>query len=313
MSDSAIIFLLCIGLAVMACIIIYQQIAFRAGIQAKLRKISGDLESLLDTDSDEKVMIFTDNPALMELAAQINRLLEDRQRVRVNFRRAQASSKKMLSNISHDIKTPMTVILGYLEIIRLGGDASPAMLAKVEQKAQRVMELINQFFTLAKLEAGDTKIELGRINVNEACRENILDFYELLTSKNFQVDINIPDEVLYARASGDALQRIMFNLISNGIRYGSDGKYLGIFLTADSAHVYIRVTDRGKGIPGEFAANVFDRLFTMDDARSSQIQGNGLGLTIARSLARQMGGDITLESRPDIQTDFTVILQRIAY
>lgn len=313
MNESAIIFLLCIVLAILACIIIYQQIAFRAGIQSKLHKINGALENILDTDSDEKVMIFTDNLALMELAAQINRLLEDRQKVRVNYRRAQAASKKMLSNISHDIKTPMTVILGYLEIIRLSGDASPAMLAKVEQKAQRVMELINQFFTLAKLEAGDTKIELGRINVNEACRENILDFYELLTSRNFQVQIDIPREALYARASGDALQRIMFNLISNAIRYGSDGKYLGIFLTADKAHVYIRVTDKGKGIPEAFAANVFDRLFTMDDARSSQIQGNGLGLTIARSLARQMGGDITMESRPDIQTDFTVILQRIAY
>ena len=111
------------------------------------------------------------------------------------------------------------------------------MLQKVESTAQRVMGLITQFFTLAKLEAGDTDMPLERLNVNEACRENILDFYELLSQKNFEVEINIPDHVLYANANKDALQRIMFNLISNAIRYGGDGKYLGMFLRADQAHI----------------------------------------------------------------------------
>ena len=83
--------------------------------------------------------VFTDNKALIELATQINRMLEDRQKVKVEYRRAEMASKKMLSNISHDIKTPMTVILGYLEIMRLNGTQSNEMLQKVESTAQRVM------------------------------------------------------------------------------------------------------------------------------------------------------------------------------
>ena len=157
MSNATIIFLLTLCIMILICIIVYQQFVFHNGTKAKIHEISSKLKELLDTDSDEKVTVFTDNKALIELATQINRMLEDRQKVKVEYRRAEMASKKMLSNISHDIKTPMTVILGYLEIMRLNGTQSNEMLQKVESTAQRVMGLITQFFTLAKLEAGDTK------------------------------------------------------------------------------------------------------------------------------------------------------------
>ena len=228
MSNATIIFLLTICIVILVCIIVYQQFVFHNGTKAKIHEISSKLKELLDTGSDEKVTVFTDNRALIELATQINRMLEDRQKVKVEYRRTEMASKKMLSNISHDIKTPMTVILGYLEIMRLNGTQSNEMLQKIESTARRVMGLITQFFTLAKLEAGDIDMPLERLNANEACRENILDFYELLSQKDFQVELDIPDQALYANANKDALQRIMFNLISNAIRYGGDGKYLGI-------------------------------------------------------------------------------------
>lgn len=313
MSHSTVIFLLIICIAVLACIIAYQQFAFRTGTKAKLHEISEKLKEILDTASDEKMMVFTDNRELMELASQINRLLEDRQKVKADYRRAQDASRKMLANVSHDIKTPMTVILGYLEMMRLNKSQSGEMLQKVESTAHRVMDLITQFFTLAKLEAGDTDLSLERLNVNEACRENILDFYELLMKNDFAVEIDIPDQTLYAAANRDALQRMMFNLISNAIRYGSDGKYLGVFLRQDESHIYIDIADKGRGIQKEFADSVFDRLFTMEDSRNSDMQGNGLGLTIAKSLAYQLGGDIVLESRPYEKTVFTIILKKMVY
>lgn len=313
MSDATIIFFLSACIAVLICIVLYQQFAFRTGTQIKLKKISQKLEEIQDTDSDENVMVFTDNKVLMDLAAQINRLLENQRKVKVDYRRSEISSKKMLSNISHDIKTPMTVILGYLEIMRLNSSGENEMLLKVEQKAQRVMELINQFFTLAKLEAGDTEITISKIDVCEACRENVLDFYELLTQKEFQVDVDIPEEAVFVRGNKDALQRILFNLISNVVRYGSDGKYMGMFLRSDEKYIYIDVVDKGKGIERAFAQNVFERLFTMEDSRNREIQGNGLGLTIAQNLAHQLGGEITLESEPNVKTTFTVKLWKFSY
>ena len=310
MNNEIILFFLCICIAVLICIVVYQQFVFRRGIQKQLKEISQKLEKIQDTDSDENIMMFTDEQALMELLVQINRLLENQRKMKVDYRRSQISAKKMLSNISHDIKTPMTVILGYLEIMRINGDKEDEMLLKVEQKAKRVMELINQFFTLAKLEAGDMELEISRINICEVCRENILDFYELLKQKEFQVEVKIPEDAVFIMGNKEALHRILYNLISNVIRYGLDGRYLGLVLRSVKNDVYIDVIDKGKGIEKEFAGNVFERLFTMEDSRNRRIQGNGLGLTIAQTLAQQLGGEIVLESEPNVKTTFTVKLHK---
>lgn len=310
MSAGAALFLLSVLCAALFGVILYQRIVYRTGMQKSLRKMSGKLKKILDEDSDEQVMVFTDEQALMDLAAQISRMLDERRRIRAEYRRSQIASKKMLSNISHDIKTPMTVILGYLEIMRLGGPDDGKMLGKVEEKAQGVMGLIDQFFTLAKLEAGDTDIEISKVDICEICRESVLDHYEILTQKGFEVEVDIPEKPVFIWGDRRSLQRILSNLISNAIRYGADGGYIGLSLRAEERSVYIDVTDRGKGIDRAFAQNVFERLFTMEDSRNRAIQGNGLGLTIARDLAHRLGGEITLESEPGVRTVFTVRLQR---
>ena len=312
MSDKTIIFFLAVVVCLLFLVVLYQRFVFGRGIQAKIKRINKKLEEILETGSDEKVMIFTDNPVLMELGGQINRLLIDRQKIRADFKREEISSKTMLANISHDIKTPLTVILGYLEIMRLN-HADHEMLKKVETKANQVMNLINQFFTLAKLESGDTNINLGKVNINEICRENVLEFYDILLQKDFDVDLFIPETAIFVQGEKEALQRILYNLLSNVIRYGSDGKYLGVFLRQDKGNVYIDVVDKGKGIEQEFASNVFDRLYTMEDSRNREIQGNGLGLTIAKNLAKQLEGDIFLDSIPNVKTTFTVSLKKITY
>lgn len=312
MSDKTIIFFLAVVVCILFLVVLYQRFIFGRGIQAKIKRMNKKLEEILETGSDEKVMVFTDNPVLMELGGQINRLLIDRQKIRADFKREEISSKKMLANISHDIKTPLTVILGYLEIMRLN-HADNEMLKKVETKANQVMNLINQFFTLAKLESGDTNINLGKVNINEICRENVLEFYDILLQKDFDVDLFIPETAIFVQGEKEALQRILYNLLSNVIRYGSDGKYLGVFLRQDKGNVYIDVVDKGKGIEQEFASNVFDRLYTMEDSRNREIQGNGLGLTIAKNLTKQLEGDLFLNSIPNVKTTFTVSLKKITY
>ena len=313
MSEATIIFFLTICVGILVCVILYQQFAFRTGTQAKLRAISDKLKEIIEKDSDEQITVFTENKDLMELAAQINALLEKYLKIKADYRRSEITSKKMLSNISHDIKTPMTVILGYLEIMQLSETLSDEMLKKVERKAQSVMELINQFFTLSKIESGDMDIELSRVDICEICRESVLDFYELLSNKKLYVKVDMPETPIYIQGNKEALQRILFNLISNVIRYGADGKYLGISLRDDDRNVYVDVTDKGKGIDRAFADSIFDRLFTMEDSRNRNIQGNGLGLTIAQNLAQRLGGTITLESIPHEKTTFTVRLKKISF
>ncbi|MDE5938270.1 MAG: sensor histidine kinase [Lachnospiraceae bacterium] len=314
---------LCLAVAFLTAVALYQQFVYRAGTQNKIREIHRKLKEIQDEDSGERVMVFTDNKELMELAAQINRLLEENAKTEADFRRLEISSRKMLSNISHDLKTPLTVIRGYLEIMRTSCEARAdaqagpqvrvdlRMLRKAEEKASSLMELIDSFFSLAKLEAGDTEIALSRLDICEVCRESVLNFYEILTEAEFQVEIGLPETADFVLGNREAVQRILSNLISNVIRYGSEGKYLGVFLRMDEQSAYIDVVDKGKGIDSAFAQSVFERLFTMEDSRSRSVQGNGLGLTIAKKLAEQMGGDLTLESVPHVRTTFTLRLGRV--
>lgn len=341
MGGTDMVLLMAAGILILLGILLYQQVYFRKGIQGQLREMSQNLEKILDTDSDEKVLVFTENQALIELASQINRMLESRQKAKADFRRSELASKRMLSNISHDIKTPLTVLLGYLEMMRLhmdgnrteadkldreGSDARSQsmksgaeqkteleMLQKTEEKAQRVLELINQFFTLAKLESGDMHIEKGKVDICEICRGTVLDFYEILVQKKFQVELSIPEIPVFVWGDKNALVRILSNLISNAIRYGADGMYLGVKIRMEEMEepsVFVDVQDRGKGIDRAFSQTVFERLFMMEDSHSRQVQGNGLGLTIAKHLALQMEGDLMLESEPFVETTFTVRLKR---
>lgn len=311
MSHAAVIFFLVCIIIFLLLVVAYQSFVFGKGTQKKLDTLSRKLSEIVEGDSDEKVMVFTDNEALQELCGQINRVLVDRQKRKVEFRRQELSQRRMLANISHDIKTPLTVILGYLEIMRLEKKEDEA-LRKTEAKAVQVIELINQFFTLAKLEAGDTRIEISKINLSELCRETILGFYELLLQKEFMVEVDIPEQDFYAWGERESVDRILCNLLSNAIRYGSDGNYVGAFLREEGSFICVDIADKGKGIEKEFKDSVFERLYTTEDSRNREIQGNGLGLTIARNLARQMGGDLVLESEPGVKTVFTVKLKRFS-
>ena len=309
MDNTILIFFLALTVIFLTLILIYQRFVFTRGIQSELIKITEKLREIMEKDSDEKIMVFTENKVLKDLDGQINLLLLKHQKVKADLKREEISSKKMLSNISHDIKTPLTVILGYLEIMGLNRPEDE-MLKKAQSKAKEVMNLINQFFTLAKLESGDTNIILTKINITETCKETVLGFYDILLQKDFTVDISIPETAIFVQGEKDSISRILQNLLSNVIRYGIDGKYLGIALRQDENSVSIDVMDKGKGIPNEFASNVFDRLYTMEDSRNRDIQGNGLGLTIAKNLALKLGGDLLLTSEPWVKTIFTLRLKK---
>ncbi|WP_313075861.1 sensor histidine kinase [Lacrimispora sp.] len=282
-------------------------------ILIQVQNIADELKRILDENTDEKVMIFTEDKEIKHLLEQINRTLEDRQNANAGYRRSVLNTKRMLSNISHDLKTPLTVIIGYLEMLLMQETLEKDMVRKVSHKANELKEQIDRFFTLAKLEAGDTILTMSKINLNEYCRETIVDFYNILTEKEFEVNINIPDPPVFVYADPEALGRILYNLISNAVRYGDAGHYLGLTLRREDNFVFVDVIDHGKGIASSEIPRVFDRLYTLEDSRNREIQGNGLGLTIARSLAEKINGTLTLKSIQNEETIFTLKLQQFNY
>jgi signal transduction histidine kinase len=279
----------------------------------QIQNISDELERILDEDTDEKVMLFTEDNEIKHLLEQINRTLEDRQNANAGYRRSELNINRMLSNISHDLKTPLTVIIGYLEMLLMQETLEKNMVKKVFRKANELKEQIDRFFTLAKLEAGDTVLTMSKIDLNEFCREIIVDFYNILTEKEFEVNINIPDPSVFVYADTEALGRILNNLISNAVRYGEAGHYLGLTLRREDNFVFVDVVDHGMGIAYSEIPRVFDRLYTLEDSRNREMQGNGLGLTIAKSLAEKINGTLTLKSIQNEETVFTLKLQQLYY
>ena len=279
--------------------------------------IEKKLYTIIDQQTNENVLLSTSNTRMKSLLIQINRFLEHNRRTVADFHSVERSMRKMLSNISHDLKTPLTVILGYIEIIlhdkTINEDKKKSILETIHLKTEEVLKLINHFFELVKLESDDVNLEISKIELGEISRKIILDYYEILTKKEIDVSINIPNEQIFVWGNSEAIERILNNLISNAIRYGLDGKVIELHLRNTEDKVYIDVIDRGKGIQERDKDRVFERLYTMEDSRNKDYQGSGLGLTITKRLVEQLGGKITLESIPYYKTTFTVELKRINY
>ncbi|WBW97195.1 sensor histidine kinase [Oceanirhabdus sp. W0125-5] len=282
-----------------------------------LSYIEKKLESIIQKNSSEKLLVVTDDDYLTSILVQINNVLEHNQKVIADHKSTQESMRKMLSNISHDFKTPLTVILGYIETLsindNLSSEEKEIFLSNVQNKASELLALINRFFTLSKIESGDKEISITRINISEICRKNILSFYDILSDKGFDVNINIPAENLYALSNEEAMERILNNLISNVIKYGYEGKSLGIDLSGDEEWIYIDIWDKGRGIDELHKDRIFERLYTLEDSRNKEFQGSGLGLTITKRLVEKMNGEISLSSIPYEKTTFSLKLKRINY
>ena len=306
-----------LSLLLLTCIltITYQYYVHRNRTK-QLHDISEQLRQIVANDADKKVFAFTNDPVLQELVAEIHDLLEKMQMISANDRQLKAASKRMLSNIAHDMKTPLTVILGMLEIVILEqalDEKNQALLETAREKANQVIYLMNQFFDLAKLESNDIDIELSKVDLNEACRKHILEYYHLLDQQQFEVDIAIPEEAIFIQGNEEALGRIFSNLISNVMKYGQDGKYLGLSLRQDETFAYIDVMDKGKGIPKAFHEQIFERMYTLEDSRNHHSDSSGLGLTITKRLVERLNGAIHVQSIPYERTTFTIKFNKLNF
>ncbi|WP_028547180.1 sensor histidine kinase [Paenibacillus taiwanensis] len=306
-----------IAVIVILMIIIIWQYQFIRQRSRALEHIQHKLHVIVSESSSEKVMVFTDDEPLIGVLNEINILLDYHLKSLAAHARIEISTKKMLSNISHDLKTPLTVVLGYLETIKLDSGMEQGerdrLLHNVHRKTLEVLDLINQFFDLAKLESGDKDIPITKLHLNEICRMSMLQYYDILSTRGFKVSIDIPDTPLYVWGNEDALNRILNNLISNAIQHGGDGKEIGITVSGMGQEAFFSVWDKGKGIHELHVDQVFERMYTLEDSRNKAFQGSGLGLTITKRLVEAIGGTIELRSKPNERTTFKVCLRKINY
>lgn len=271
-----------------------------------VRERLGTLADASDTKENGYILIPSENARVKELAAQINRLLEIFYLQKADRQRERQVMDQVLTNISHDLRTPLTVLKGCSELMKkeirkeTGAPVLQEMATRIDQKADELVGTINEYFIMAKIESGDIKIEPQRINITQVCNEIMLDYYEILEEAQYEVDIQTGGMPVYVYADAVALERILKNLIDNAMKHGGSGKYLGIRLKNYEEKVTVEIEDHGPGISAKEQEQIFSRNYTT----ARRASGSGLGLAIARSLALQMGADIQVDSEPGIRTVF---------
>lgn len=296
--------------AVLLSLLIWQKIKYRT-LEKNITYISIRLESLSLTSENGFLLLPTDCNAVKRLGASINRLLENFYTDKAEFKKSQKAMAQVLTNISHDIRTPLTVLKGNSEILFSKAKESSlpesfqTMAEKIDQKADQLTTTINDYFTMSKIASGDLILNLRKENISQICHDTILDYYDLLEEQQFEVNIQIPSVPVFADTDKEALQRILKNLMDNVIRHGGSGKYIGLCLNTSEDCIKIQIEDHGKGMSLQQQKQIFTRNYTT----AEKSFGNGLGLAIAKSLARQIGGEIQVYSIPDKKTVFSVILK----
>lgn len=269
--------------------------------------INSRIIDIFNMDGGSYILVPSDIKIVRETATNINDLLEKFYKKQTDYNRSQKLVLQIFTNISHDLRTPITVLRGYIEMLYLQSqkeELSPAMrrtIEKMQSNSQELVHSVNSLFHMAKIQSGDMVLDIHKINLTQVCHEIILEFYDLVERENFNVEIKMEDKPIYANIDKEATQRILKNLIDNAIQYGSAGKFLGISLYEKDGHVYIEVEDHGAGISKEEKEHIFTRAYTTDRKR-----GNGLGLAIAQGLANSMGGSISVNSIPRKKTVFRV-------
>lgn len=295
---------------VLLLILIWQQIQHKK-LEREINYITDRLTSLSITSENGFVLMPTDNDSIKKLGAVLNSLLQDFYTKKSEFEQSKKAMAQVLTNISHDIRTPLTVLKGNSEILsNITNDPTTpenvhAMAAKIDRKADDLISTINDYFTMSKITSGDLPIKLKKENISRLCQDTILDYYDLLEQKQVEVDIQIPDTPIFAYTDNEALQRILKNLIDNAIRHGGDGKYFSIRLTTSNEKSIIEIEDHGNGMSPQQQKQIFARNYTT--ARKSS--GSGLGLAISKRLAAQIGAELEVYSVQNERTTFSIILK----
>ncbi len=263
-----------------------QRKALRDAAQ-ELHEITEDLEL------NRVVKLSSPHKDLEIFLAEVNRNLSATQKARILYESKEKELQKQIEDISHDLRTPLTAMLGFINMIdreSLSGEDRES-LQVIEKKAQTLKKLITEFYDLSRLAADDYKLELKQIEFGRKVREMALEYYTELKNRKLDVKLDIPDIPVFVRGDDDALERILSNLLQNAARYAYSTFH--IQLKTEGERAIVLLENDTEYLSPEEGASLFKRFYTADNSRS---QGStGLGLSIARYLAEKMDGELYAE------------------
>lgn len=280
----------------------------------KINYINKILAEVLEGNLNQRIRIQNHIGHLNILNIRINNLIEKLQEINERSKRSEESRKKMISNISHDLRTPLTSMLGYMELIlsdnTLENNKRTEYLKIIYSKGNSLYCLMEEFFQVSKLDSNDIRLQIEEINLSEIIRQNVVSFFSEIKKLNIEPKINIPEDDVYVVGDEKVLNRIFSNLINNALKHGTQATVIGIDLSLDEKSISVDIYDNGIGIAENEISYIFDRLYTVEKTRMLNLKSSGLGLTIVKKLVNSLGGTISVSSNPFEKTVFSVTFPR---
>lgn len=276
-----------------------------------ISRISDAMQNISEGDLNTSVEVEGDDE-FSTMAANLNKMVEDLKDLMDREREAERTKNELITNVAHDLRTPLTSIIGYLELLsgptELPEEVKNKYINIAYVKTKRLEKLIEDLFGFTKLNYGKMSMHVASVDVVKLLSQLLEEFYPNFVDKNlsYEFQSNVPARVIMA--DGNLLARLFDNLINNAIKYGADGKRVLVKLNADDEIVTVQVINYGYVIPADELPLIFNKFYRVEQSRSTNTGGTGLGLAISKNIVDMHGGTIDVSS--DLSgTVFTVKLQ----
>ncbi|WDV44595.1 HAMP domain-containing sensor histidine kinase [Clostridiaceae bacterium M8S5] len=250
---------------------------------------SGNYSMRLDFKAEREYLLIRD--AFNDMAGTIEKTQKEKKKL-------EASKMRLLADVSHDIKTPMTTIIGYIKALKDGivkEKDKESCYETIYKKSQRVDQLINDMFDYVKLENVDYNVYKKENNFTEFLRQIVAEYYQQMEDKDFKVILNIPSEIINVSFDNHLMNSAIANILENVIKYNPKNTKVRIELYKKKDKVYLEIADDGVGIPQDVKEHLFDPFVRGDKVRKSD-GGSGLGLAISKNIIVKHGGDISVSN-----------------
>ena len=257
-------------------------------LRHSIREVAEELEEKLRTDTNTLISISTGDSSVQLLASRINAQLQALRKERLKLQTGNDELTTAVTNISHDLRTPLTAICGYLDLLEQEpqSEKSGRYLAVIRERTDAMRSLTEELFCYSVITATTDELRMENVCLNDILEQSLAGFYGALSARGITPEIRMPEAAVIRELDAAALRRIFDNILSNAVKY-SDGD-LTIRLRPDGS---VTFSNRASSLSRVQAERLFDRFYTVETARNS----TGLGLSIAKLLTEKMGGTITAE------------------
>jgi len=284
-----------------------------------IRKLRGSIQQVTSGNYGVQCEVEYDDE-LGSLAANINVLsktllakekesekLKEKERAALDIERnAERQKNELITNVAHDLRTPLTTIVGYLELIKDDTALSKEDVHKYSgiayEKSIRLQEMMDDLFEFTKLDNADIKLNKSMINLSGLIMQMTDEFYPSFKDCNITPIVDLPEENIYVQGDGQLLARVFDNLISNALKYGYHNTDLKIEVSGDEKYATVKVINHGDTIASEDIPLLFNKFYRTDSSRNSKTGGTGLGLAITKNIVDLHHGDISVTSDDQITT-----------